>query len=81
MKKWPEKFPVVVAMVPPDSYIIAVSKTEGYTADLGGERPCRWPVTLLDSIYGHLGGDEYVELDDYNYDLIPQIEKLKLVGT
>lgn len=32
--KMPEKYPVVVAMCPPASYLVMVSETEGYIANL-----------------------------------------------
>jgi hypothetical protein len=65
-------------MCPPASYLVMVSKTKGYIAELAGG--VRWPVQLTAQIRA-MTGNEFEELDDYNYDLIPEIEKLKLVGT
>lgn len=77
MEKWPEKYPTVVAMVPPDMYLVAVSKTRGYIANM--HRRVRFPETHIDTILG-MSGDEFEELDDYNYDLIPEIEALPIEG-
>ena len=75
MEKWPKRFPVVVAMVPPATYLVAVSKTEGYIAQLAGG--IRYPVQRLATILA-MTGNEFEELDDYNYDLILEIEALRL---
>ena len=77
MEKWPEKYPAVVAMCPPTTYLVAVSKTRGYIANLYSRT--RFPETYIDTILG-MTGDEFVELDDYDYDLIPEIETLPVEG-
>lgn len=77
MEKWPKRYPAVVAMIPPATYLVVVSKTEGYIARL--DKGERYPVTLTGTILA-MSGDEFEELDDYNYDLIPQIESLPVVG-
>jgi hypothetical protein len=77
MDKWPEKYPVVVAMIPPATYLVAVSKTEGYVAQLAGR--IRFPVKQLGTILA-MSGNEFEELPDYDYSLIPEIEALPVEG-
>jgi hypothetical protein len=77
MKKWPDRYPAVFAVIEPDTYLVAVSKTEGFTADTYTRT--RWPTQLIDNILAHTG-DEFQELEDYDYALADELIQYPVEG-
>jgi hypothetical protein len=77
VEKWPRQYPAVFAMIEPTTFLVAVSKTDGFTADTRTRE--RWPTQPIDNILA-MSGDEFVELEDYDYELAKELMDFPLVG-